>query len=201
MRPVLIALVLFVLSGCSGPVNNPYPASESGKSIYYSAYSEPPKHLDPARSYSSNEATFTGQICEPPLQYHYLKRPYQLIPLTATAIPRPHYYDASGHELPATAPASAIAESVYEIHIQPGIRYQPHPAFALDPSGKPAYIPLADGVLDKVHAIPDFPEVGSRELTAADYVYQIKRLASPRLQSPIAGLMSNYILGFGRLGK
>ena len=201
MRPVLIALVLFVLSGCSGPVNNPYPASESGKSIYYSAYSEPPKHLDPARSYSSNEATFTGQIYEPPLQYHYLKRPYQLIPLTATAIPRPHYYDASGHELPATAPASAIAESVYEIHIQPGIRYQPHPAFALDPIGKPAYIPLPDGVLDKVHAIPDFPEVGSRELTAADYVYQIKRLASPRLQSPIAGLMSNYILGFGRLGK
>jgi oligopeptide transport system substrate-binding protein len=201
MRPVLIALVLFVLSGCSGPVNNPYPASESGKSIYYSAYSEPPKHLDPARSYSSNETPFTGQIYEPPLQYHYLKRPYQLVPLTATAVPKPSYYDAAGHELPASAPASAIAESVYEIHLQPGIRYQPHPAFAHDAAGKPVYIPMPDDALDKVHAIPDFPDQGSRELTAADYVYQIKRLASPRLQSPIAGLLSNYILGFDKLGK
>jgi ABC-type transport system substrate-binding protein len=200
MRPVFISLLLF-LSACSGPVNDPYPASEFGKSIFYSAFTEPPKHLDPARSYSSNETPFTGQIYEPPLQYHYLKRPYQLVPLAATAVPAPHYFDSSGRELPSTAPASEISESVYEIHIQPGIEYQPHPAFALDKSKNPVYMPMPSDVLGRVGAIPDFPRQGSRELTADDYVYQIKRLASPRLQSPIAGLMANYILGFDSLSE
>ena len=35
----------------------------------------------PVQSYSSNEIVFIAQIYEPPLQYHYLKRPYELIPL------------------------------------------------------------------------------------------------------------------------
>ena len=83
MRPVFIFLVPICLSACSGPVNNPYSASERGKSIYYSAFTERPKHLDPALSYASDEAVFTQQVYEPPLQYHSLKRPYQLEPLTA----------------------------------------------------------------------------------------------------------------------
>ncbi|MCK5480083.1 MAG: peptide ABC transporter substrate-binding protein, partial [Gammaproteobacteria bacterium] len=65
-----------------GPWNRPYPADETGRNIMYSSFQERPNHLDPAQSYSSNEVTFTGQIYEPPLQYHYLKRPYELIPLT-----------------------------------------------------------------------------------------------------------------------
>ena len=190
MRPVFFLLVLLALSACTGPVDDPYPASERGQSIYYSAFSEPPKHLDPARSYSSNETPFTGQIYEPPLQYQYLKRPYQLVPLTATAVPKPSYYDAGGHLLAASAPAAKIAESVYEIHIRPGIRYQPHPAFVTN-----------QPIPDDAQAIPDFPEQATRELTADDYVYEIKRLASPKLQSPIAGLMSGYIIGFSDLSR
>ena len=34
--------------------------------------------------------------------------------------------------MPADAPSDVIAESVYELRLIPGIRYQPHPAFALD---------------------------------------------------------------------
>ena len=41
----------------------------------------------------------------------------------------------------------------------------------------------------------DFPHSGTRELTAEDYIYQIKRLAHPRLHSPVFGLMSEYIAG------
>jgi len=37
--------------------------------------------------------------------------------------------------------------------------------------------------------------MGTRELTADDYIYQIKRLAHPQLHSPIFGLMSEYIVG------
>ncbi len=47
----------------------------------------------------------------------------------------------------------------------------------------------------KIYKLSDFPRTGSRELTAEDYVFQIKRLAHPRLHSPIFGLMSDYIVG------
>jgi hypothetical protein len=60
------------------PWNSPYPPSQSHQNIYYDAFEERPKHLDPVSSYSANEYVFLGQIYEPPLQYHFLKRPYEL---------------------------------------------------------------------------------------------------------------------------
>jgi len=47
----------------------------------------------------------------------------------------------------------------------------------------------------------DFDETGTRELVAADYVYQIKRLAHPKLNSPIYGLMTEYIVGLADYAK
>jgi oligopeptide transport system substrate-binding protein len=138
--PTLIrALILFNLlfiSACGQPVNSPYPASDAGKSILYSAFGERPKHLDPARSYSENEYVFLGNIYEPPLQYHYLKRPYQLEPQTAAAMPT-CVISMPGSRIAGHAEVSKIAISEYEIRIKPGIRYQPHPAFAQDAQGKP----------------------------------------------------------------
>ncbi|MFH1816339.1 MAG: ABC transporter substrate-binding protein [Pseudomonadota bacterium] len=189
-----------LLAGCSDSWNNPYPDTDAHANVLYSAFSERPKHLDPARSYSEPETVFTGPIYEPPLQYHFLKRPYTLIPLTAEAVPKPRYFDAVGQPLADDAPATAIAESVYEIRIRPGIRYQPHPAFARDATGRFLYHALdAAAVRDKTQ-ISDFPQTGTRELVAADYVYEIKRLANPRLSSPIFGLMSEHIVGLKALG-
>lgn len=191
-----IHLLLSGLSGCTGsPWNNPYPASDEGRNILYSFFDERPKHLDPARSYSANEIAFTAQIFEPPLQYHFLKRPYQLIPLTAAEVPRPVYLDARRRRLPDAAPVGQIAYSVYEVRIQPGIRYQPHPAFATDASGRFLYHALSPKEVERAYALADFAETGTRELVADDYVYQIKRLAHPKVHSPIFGLMSEYIDG------
>ncbi|MDT8385303.1 MAG: ABC transporter substrate-binding protein [Gammaproteobacteria bacterium] len=185
-----------VLTACDGDSwNNPYPEAERQQNIYYSAFSLRPKHLDPAQSYSSNEVVFTGQIYEPPLQYHYLKRPYTLTPLTATEIPQPYFEDRQGRRLPPGAAHEAIAYSVYEIRIRPGIRYQPHPAFAKTADGQPLYLSLPPEELAQRNRLSDFGETGSRELVAADYVYEIKRLAHPKLHSPIFGLMSEYIVG------
>ena len=50
-------------------------------------FTERPKHLDPAQAYSENEYEFLALIYAPPLQYHYLKRPYQLVPLAASEMP------------------------------------------------------------------------------------------------------------------
>ncbi|MBL1432952.1 MAG: ABC transporter substrate-binding protein [Gammaproteobacteria bacterium] len=178
--------------------NNPYPDEESGKNILYSSFAARPKHLDPAQSYSSNEVQFTAQIYEPPLQYHYLKRPYQLEPLAAEWVPVPIYYDAQGNELDEGAEASLVAKAVYEIKIKPGIHYQPHPAFVRTGTQDEEhflYHDLNNKQLGDIDVLGDFAQTASRELTAADYVYQIKRLAHPKIHSPIFGLMIEYIDG------
>jgi ABC-type transport system substrate-binding protein len=194
-RGVLAAWLSFLPALSFAAWNNPYPAHDDGRQILYTAFRERPKHLDPARSYSSNEYDFIAQIYEPPFQYHYLRRPFQLIPLTATEIPVPVYLDRAGRRLPADAPIDRIAYSVYTIRLQPGIRYQPHPAFARDAQGRARYHSLTVADLKRIHAIADFPHSGTRELVAADYVHQIKRLAHPRLHSPILSVMQDYIVG------
>ncbi len=194
LRAALIAVAL--LAGCSrAPWNDPYSANDSGANILYSSFSERPKHLDPVQSYSSNEITFTAQIYEPPLQYHYLKRPYTLIPLTAEAVPEPQYFDGKGSRLPASAAQRDIVHTVYEVRIKRGVRYQPHPAFARGADGKLLYHELTREGLAHRYRLGDFKDTGTRELNARDFEYQIKRLAHPRLQSPIFGLMADYIVG------
>jgi oligopeptide transport system substrate-binding protein len=130
---------LLLLSACGSEQNDPYPRAERGRNILYAAFTDRPKHLDPVQSYTEDEITFTAQIYEPPLQYHYLKRPYTLIPLTSEAVPVPRYYDARAASCRPMRRLAAIAHSVYEIRIRPGIRYQPHPAFASDAAGQPRY--------------------------------------------------------------
>ncbi len=199
MRAMIRYLASFLLAtvatGCGQIWNDPYPAAERGGNILYTAFTQRPKHLDPVQSYSEDEATFLYQIYEPPLQYHYLKRPFQLGPATARAMPVVRLYDEAGRLLPAGADPAKVAHSEYEIQIVPGIRYQPHPAFALDDSGKPIYLDLGPKGLVGKRSLGDFPRTGTRELTAEDYVYQIKRLAHPRLHSPVLELMGDYIVG------
>ncbi len=193
MIRICISIIILLLAGCKQTVwNDPYPASERDANTLYLSFVERPKHLDPAQSYSDDEIEILAQIYEPPLQYHYLKRPYTLIPDTLTAMPQVTYLDAAGHPLPKDAPAERIAQSVYELHVRPGIYYQPHPAFARDRQGLPYY---RAGTFQLPDSWDGFKHTGTRELVAADYVYEIKRLASPQVNSPILGLMSGYIVG------
>ena len=190
-----ITLLLFTFFlGCGVP-NNPYPKSEQNEAIYYRTFRAEPKHFDPAVSYSSDEYRFIQQIYEPPLQYHYLKRPYQLIPLTAESVPQPRYFDADGELLPSNAPAATVARAVYEVRIRPGIMYQPHPCFAKTESGELRYHNLTEADVKGYIQVKDFPMTGTRELIAADYVYQIKRMADPKVSCPISSTLEDYILG------
>jgi len=198
-RIPLFALLACGLAGCGQIWNDPYPAKDRGKNILYSFFVERPKHLDPAQSYTSDEYDIIQQIYEPPLQYHYLKRPYELIPAAATEVPKARFFDEHDHALPADA--DRVAYSEYDIHIRPGILYQPHPAFARDEKNRPLYLELAETEIRSKFSLSDFPRSGTRELTAEDYVYEIKRLAHPRLVSPIYGHMSEYIVGLRDLGE
>ena len=192
----LACLSLVLLTACDGGAwNDPYPASDRGKSILYTAFTARPKHLDPVQAYSENEYDFLANIYQPPLQYHYLKRPYELIPQAAGEMPQVRYLDKNNKPLPLNATAEKIAFSVYEIHLRPDLKYQPHPALAKDASGQPRYFNLKEVSLSGIHALSDFKETGTRAVTAADYVYQIKRLAHPDLHLPIFGVMAQYIVG------
>ncbi|MHB1951850.1 MAG: ABC transporter substrate-binding protein, partial [Acidiferrobacteraceae bacterium] len=193
-----VSAVSITLAACSSPWNDPYPARQATRNIVYSAFTARPKYLDPARAYSADEYIFLGEIYEPPLQYQYLDRPYRLVPLTATSVPRPIYLNAAGRR---TADGGHAAYSVYVIHIRPGIYYQPNPCFARTRSGAYRYFPLRPGALRDHYRISDFHHTGTRELTASDYVYEIKRLADPHLHSPIYGLMSEYVVGWKRFGR
>lgn len=207
MQPILLRLFTLVclaviLHACGvSELNNPYADEEGRKSVLYQSFEGRPKHLDPAVAYSSDEYAFICQIYEPPFQYHYLKRPYQLTPLTATKMPDVLYLNQKGELLGQGAAINDIAYTDYLIEIRPDIRYQPHPALAKNAQGDYQYHHLSSQDIASLNTLADFKITGSRELTADDYVYQIKRLAHPKSQSPIAEIMKNYIVGFDEFSK
>ncbi|MFC3908879.1 ABC transporter substrate-binding protein [Legionella dresdenensis] len=194
---LLLAGLLSHSCAQSWVLNNPYPAEDADKKIYYSSFTEQPKTLDPARSYSSNEYQFIAQIYEPVLQYDYYIRPYKLVPSTAAAMPEIRYLNKL-HQPVAASDDPNVAYSVYTIHIKPGLYYQPHPALAKDEQGQYRYLDLNEDYLEEndISQLADFKYTGTREVVADDYIYEIKRLASPAVNSSIYGLMSEHITGF-----
>ncbi|MBA2656058.1 MAG: ABC transporter substrate-binding protein [Tatlockia sp.] len=180
--------------------NNPYPKSEENQKIYYSSFREQPKTLDPARAYSSNEYLFIMQIYEPLLQYDYLLRPFKMIAQTAAKMPEVRFYNKANQLVKNN---EEIAYSIYTISIKSGVFFQPHPALAKNKKGEYLYLNLPEDFLETndINQLSDFPKTGTRELKADDYIYQIKRLANPDVNSSIYGLMSEHIVGFREYGS
>jgi ABC-type transport system substrate-binding protein len=198
-----LVLALAGVAGCTpdNQINSPYPHGSLASNTLYTAFvGRSPKYLDPASSYSVDETPYTYNIYETLYGYHYLKRPYELAPRAAAAVDLPRYLDAQGHALPDDAPGDQIAESVYDIRIRPGIRFQPHPALARHADGSYVYYPMPAKALEHAYALTDFAQTGTRELTAHDFVYAFRRLASPRVVSPIYSLMSDYVVGLKDYG-
>ncbi len=199
-RISIAALSLAFLASCSVS-NEPVPEALLKENTFFTSYQETPKYLDSTSSYSNNETPWTYAVYEPPLKYHYLKRPYELIPRTLTQMPEVTYLDRSGKKLSATASSDKIAQTVFKLSVQPGILYQPHPAFAKDAQGKLLYHALTEDDLKDKRTPYDFAQKGTRELTAYDYAYAIKRLATPRVKSPAFGFLSEKIVGLADYGK
>ena len=185
-----------ILSACSGTWNNPHTHETSEEVIYQTNFQLPPKNLDPAISFSTDESNFIAQIYEPPFGYHFLKRPYVLEPVTAQSLPNIHYLDSNYQEVNKDNPD--ITYCRYIIRIKQGINYQPHPAFA-HKDGKPLYFFDNEQQGKAYNKISDFNQTDSRELKADDFIYQIKRLADPNNRSPMLGFMSQYIVGMNNL--
>ncbi len=195
-----ILLLLFVTTACYADVwNTPHSSSKVKEKILFSAFSIPPKHLDPVVSYSANEWQIMGQVYEPPLQYNYLKRPYQLEPLTLTHMPTIRYLDSEGYEVPEMSEKVVFSE--YRLSLRKDIIYQNHPSFVKNNQGELLYGDLNEEQLSNIDSLNDFEKSATRHLKVFDYEYAIKRMAVRQNHSPILDSMTEYIVGLETFSK
>ena len=113
---LVVGSALLALAAAGGCSNNPYPGADGELKIRYGALPSPPKTLDPAVSYSALEHKITANLWETLVEYHYLKRPYELMPGLAQAVPQPE-----------TLPDGRVR---YRFDLREGMKFQPDPAFA-----------------------------------------------------------------------
>lgn len=178
--PLASLLCLASLAGAK-PVNSPYPEADRGANILYSNVTDEIGRTDPATYYAS---TFISDVLEPPFEYHPLKRPYELIPLIATAIPQ-------AEERTVQLDGKGQAAVVYPVEIKTGIRYQRHPCFIA------ANHHLGAQAVARLGNVRELSVQGTRELKARDFVLAICRLADPRLSCPIYSTLEKNMLGMG----
>jgi len=132
LNAALLILIIINMASCTKKV-------DTSEKVLNLAVRSKVKGMDPIYAndmYSSNEV---ARVYEGLLEYHYLTRPYTLVPNLAESLP-------------------AVSKNgmVYTFKIKKGVLFHDDKAF--------------EGGL-------------GRELTAEDFVYSIKRLADPKLQS------------------
>jgi ABC-type transport system substrate-binding protein len=139
----VVAVLAAVLAACT---NNPYPDADDGVAVRYRALPSPPKTLDPAVSYNVIEHYITANVYEALLEYHYLERPYSMMPGLAREVPRPRRLDDG--------------RVSYTFRLREGMRFQEDPAFALGGEGRRTRAIEAADVAFELMRLAD-PAVGS----------------------------------------
>ena len=147
MKALFLFLALSTISGCTQKASD-------GKKTLNLVVSAKVKGMDPIYSNDAASMREISKIYEGLLEYHYLKRPYELVPNLAEGMP-----------------TISPDKVTYTFKIKRGIFFHHDKAF---PNGK------------------------GRELTAADFVYSIKRLADPKLQGRGWWLLDEKIQGLNR---
>lgn len=137
LRFVAVATIA-LFSACT---NNPYPDTDDQQRVLYASFSEAPKSLDPAVAYDTVAHEITGQVHDTLLEYHYLKRPYELIPGLATSVPK--------------ARSEADGSVVYTFELRSGALFQNDPCFELAGAGRRTREILAEDVAFELMRIAD----------------------------------------------
>lgn len=109
--------------------NNPYGDFPAGK-VFLSTLSDDPRTLDPVRVTDSVSSSIASNIHDTPYQYHYLKRPLQLIPSMAEDMPERGTVTFKGKNYPA-----------FRFSIRRGLRFMDDRCF---PEGKGREIKIDD---------------------------------------------------------
>lgn len=127
------------------------PTEVAGEKVLAMANDSVIKGMDPVRAEDLYMAREVSKVYEGLMEFHYLKRPFELSPNLAAAMPT-----VSEDQL------------VYTFKIREGVLFQDDACF---------------------------PDKKGRELTAADFVYALKRLADPKIQSSGFWLVDGRIKG------
>ena len=114
-----LCLLLLLGAGCT---NDPYPAADRDKKIFYTVFAEAPKTLDPAVAYAASDHVVTGSVFDTLLEYHYLRRPLELIPGLAETVPKAEV-KSNGH-------------LSYRFRLRSGVLFHADPCFALSQKGR-----------------------------------------------------------------
>ncbi len=126
--------------------NNPYPDSDRDAAVLYTTFREAPRTLDPAVAYTTSSHAVTGNVYDTLLEYHYLKRPYTLIPSLAVAVPEGRVLEDG--------------RVAYRFELRRGLLYQDDPAFGLGEDGRLTREIVAEDVAFQLKRIAD-PAVNS----------------------------------------
>lgn len=92
-----------------------------GRIVSYSTYGSKVRSMDPATSGDTTSTSFQAEIFEGLYAYHYLKRPVEVIPQLAAAMP-----------------VVSDDKLTYTIRLKEGVLYQRNPCFGFDVDGRPA---------------------------------------------------------------
>lgn len=129
MRRLLLAAACCAATlGCG---NDPYPVEDALSKILYQPFDDPPKTLDPQVAYSVIDHQVIGYVYDTLLGYHYLKRPFVLIPGMAEEVPEA-----------ALQPGGRVA---YRFRLRPGMLFHEDPCFArFQPGARTRAVEAAD---------------------------------------------------------
>ena len=170
LRAAALAACVIASLACS---NDPYPSADANAHVLYMPYPEAPKTLDPQVAYSVYDHEVLSNVYETPLEYHYLKRPYELIPGLVTAVPEPR--------------ALGDGRVVYTFKLRRGVRFASDPCFALGGAGRTQRELVASDLVFALQRIAD-PKVGSPVLVTFSKIVGLaefgKRLATLREDDP-----------------
>ncbi len=101
--------------------NDPYGEDATGERVMYGVFQDAPRRLDPAEAYDVIAHRVVGLVHDKLLDYHYLKRPFELIPNLALEVPRAEPQPDGG--------------VIYRFRMRRGVGYGEDPCFEL--SGGP----------------------------------------------------------------
>jgi len=171
----LLLLILLIACDNNYPPNYPHLPIQD-KNVLYSTISTLPECMDPALTSQAHDIKVMMHIVESLYTYEYLTRPYKLTTQLAAKMPVVRFDSVNN-----------ITE--YIIEIKPDINYQFHPCFA-DAN-------TIDNLnFTKIDNISEVKSYATRKVQVDDFIYQIKRMAHPANNSPVASFFSNYIVGF-----
>jgi oligopeptide transport system substrate-binding protein len=138
-----LAVVLMLAAACS---NDPYPPEKPGEKILYSSFVDAPRTLDPATAYNTRAHAITGAVYDTLLKYHFLKRPLELIPGLAVALPE--RMDLGDGRIR------------YRFELRPDLLYADDDCFEVHSPGRRTREVVSADVAFQIARIAD-PEVGS----------------------------------------